>query len=455
MIKYRKFFLLPIVLSALLAGGVSCGKAAVKKVPKAKLSLSSVPAGAVVTIAGKRLPKPAPLNLSLPEGTYIVKFQLPGHIPQWKKVQTKIGKTSALSVTLQPLTTNMLVSAKADGAFGVQVTYNGKLLGETPLVIRDIPMGKGEITLSKRGYSSRLVTFEAKDAAPLPPADQELSSNMGTLSVTSNPSGARVFLNDKPLGTTPLEEKMEEGSYTLTFRKDGYEELQKNVLVKRLAATRIPEVTLQMKKSSLTVTTSPAGAKVYLDGTPFGNTPCTFNSLTPGAHTVRVEKEGFDADERKFTLSPGVREKFHFTLDTNMGGLDLVTTPAGLTVYVDGKSYGKTKQDPDNPNYSEVLKIRNLTMGKHTIRISHKRAQRPRGGVLTKEVTVRKGKIERVENLSLWIPDTRLYLKNGRIVEGRLHFQNDTRVNFEAYPGLKADRLKEDIRKIEKIPLEE
>lgn len=452
---FRKYFLLPLAFVLLLHGLVSCTEAPPKKPIRGKLALTSSPAGASITIAGKTFPKQTPLKLNIPQGIYIVKFHLAGHEPQWKKIQIKNGVETSLSADLRPLTTTMLVSAKADGAFGVQVTYKGKLLGETPLVIQNIPMGKGDITLSKKGYSSRLFSFEAKDAAPLPPADLELTSNLGTLAITTSPAGAKVYLNGEVFGTTPLEEKLEEGSYRLVFRKEGYEDRQKIVQVTRRTLNKLRPVVLRMKKSSLLVTTKPAGAKVILNGESFGSSPRTFRELSPQKYTVRVEKEGFDADERHITLAPGTLEKIHFDLDTNMGGLDLVTIPAGLTVYIDGKSYGKTRQDPDNPGISEVMQVRNLSMGKHTIRISHKRARRPKGGTLVKEVIVRKGKIERVENLSLWIPNTRLHMKNGRIIDGRLHYQNEKRVNFESYPGIKADRLKEDIRKIEPIPLEE
>lgn len=54
-----------------------------------------------------------------------------------------------------------------------------------------------------------------------------------TLKITSEPQGARVFLNDKEVGVTPLKVSfLWYGDYDIILRKEGYQTLKTNYLVK-------------------------------------------------------------------------------------------------------------------------------------------------------------------------------------------------------------------------------
>ena len=60
-------------------------------------------------------------------------------------------------------------------------------------------------------------------------------SNMGYLSITSNPSGAKVYIdnNESYIGITPIDRfEIEEGEHRIRLIKDGYEEYTTNVLIK-------------------------------------------------------------------------------------------------------------------------------------------------------------------------------------------------------------------------------
>jgi len=46
---------------------------------------------------------------------------------------------------------------------------------------------------------------------------------------------------------------------------------------------------------------------VYLDGRPIGNTPQLDVGVPPGAHRLRVERDGFRPYERAIEVAPGQR----------------------------------------------------------------------------------------------------------------------------------------------------
>lgn len=45
-----------------------------------------------------------------------------------------------------------------------------------------------------------------------------------TMAISSNPSGASIRIDDKPVGTTPANAQVERSARIVTLRKDGYEE---------------------------------------------------------------------------------------------------------------------------------------------------------------------------------------------------------------------------------------
>jgi hypothetical protein len=64
----------------------------------------------------------------------------------------------------------------------------------------------------------------------------------------------------------------------------------------------------------LSVTSSPKGATVHIDGKPVGKTPFE-DTLEPGKHLIRVSKRGHVTIEREITLAKGVRSRAEFPLE--------------------------------------------------------------------------------------------------------------------------------------------
>jgi protein kinase-like protein/PEGA domain-containing protein len=111
---------------------------------------------------------------------------------------------------------------------GAGVTVNGQWRGRTPLVLENLPFARYDVRVVQPGFTTarQAVTLSASDsehtlslrlqqreAAP-PPAtrseptraapDAEPQAFTGSVFVDSRPRGARVFIDGKPVGTTPL-----------------------------------------------------------------------------------------------------------------------------------------------------------------------------------------------------------------------------------------------------------
>ena len=61
----------------------------------------------------------------------------------------------------------------------------------------------------------------------------------------------------------------------------------------------------QAGRASVNVNSDPAGAALYLDGMPVGNTPVSLKDVAPGEHTLKLTKDGYTETETKVTINPG------------------------------------------------------------------------------------------------------------------------------------------------------
>jgi hypothetical protein len=105
----------------------------------------------------------------------------------------------------------------------------------------------------------------------------------------------------------------------------------------------------------LVIRSTPAGARVSVDGHEAGTTPATVRDLARGPHNIRVTQEGYNADERRVVLSEDrMSQAMRFELTrkpvagapaqppAGPGGLMIESRPSGAAVYMDGKPVGTT-----------------------------------------------------------------------------------------------------------------
>ncbi|WP_236605557.1 PEGA domain-containing protein [Sandaracinus amylolyticus] len=136
----------------------------------------------------------------------------------------------------------------------------------------------------------------------------------GTLVLEATQPGAEVFVDEQPVGTTPLDPiSLAPGSHTLRVRLAGYTEFTDVVHV---APGQRTEVSVELFPLSqvLSVTTEPPGAHVYIDGDFMGDAPVEFD-LLEGAHSLRVAHRGYADVVRQIEARAGTREALQLTLE--------------------------------------------------------------------------------------------------------------------------------------------
>ena len=134
------------------------------------------------------------------------------------------------------------------------------------------------------------------------------------------------------------------------------------------------------------VRTSPAGARVFVDGREYGVTPFAVRNLARGGHSVQVVRDGYNTVERRVVLtasqpsqslsidlerqggavaSPRGGAQTASPVETESSGqftgdLFIVSRPPGASVFMDGKAVGKTP-----------VTLRAVPIGSHAIRLDY------------------------------------------------------------------------------------
>jgi serine/threonine protein kinase len=111
-------------------------------------------------------------------------------------------------------------------------------------------------------------------------------------------------------------------------------------------------------EAAFELTTNPAGAEAVFDSKPElrCTTPCSLN-LAMGRHTLAIKHQGYREAQRVFSLpnEPGLI----VSLEATLGTLSLTTSPAGLTVFIDGQE--QARKTPANFP---------LSVGEHRVQVN-------------------------------------------------------------------------------------
>ena len=126
----------------------------------------------------------------------------------------------------------------------------------------------------------------------------------GTLSVTTTPASAPLYVDGVLKGKTPLNTLFLPGVYSVSIKKQGYEEYNTSVTITSKETTTINAVLTQATTGSLQVKSTPSQSDIYVGTEYKGFTPS--NLILPvGVHTVKITKVGYQDYKTSVTVKGG------------------------------------------------------------------------------------------------------------------------------------------------------
>jgi len=146
------------------------------------------------------------------------------------------------------------------------------------------------------------------------------------VSFNSEPVGAMVEIDGRPVGSTPCTRPLSPGLYQLGIKKVRY--VPHNGLLEVKDGMEGVSVTLTPDFGWLTVTSDPAGLEVTVDGRLVGRTPLRDHELDTGAHDVLVTSPQHHPEGKRVVIERGERERLEVAPVPRNGGLKVVAVDA-------------------------------------------------------------------------------------------------------------------------------
>jgi hypothetical protein len=121
-----------------------------------------------------------------------------------------------------------------------------------------------------------------------------LAQKTGNLIVDSTPPYASIWLNGKETGffTHHIFSDLPVGLYEIRLVKEDYKEWTGTATVEESKSTFV-HTYLEPLPSQIIFDSNPQGAQVFLNGTYFGITPCTYENAPPGYYKIRLAKSSY------------------------------------------------------------------------------------------------------------------------------------------------------------------
>ncbi len=276
----------------------------------ASVHITTNPAGAVVEVNGLERGK-SPLTVSeLTPGLQVIDVKLDGYRAATEKVELGFMQSQDTHLSLDPIVGKLLLTLKPRDAV---VTIDGQEYGviKSDLTLAD---GSHSLAVQKQGFETYESTVVVSEGEPLN-VEVALSPIVGSIEVTSVPEGASVSLDGEDRGKTPLTlDKVSFGKHDLAVRLQGYDRVTELV---DITSKKPVQVKAELKElpGGLAVTSSPAGAKLKVNGEVKGDTPQSLSGLKAGTYTLTLSKDGYRVWEMKKTVKAGEETKVDANLE--------------------------------------------------------------------------------------------------------------------------------------------
>jgi len=161
------------------------------------------------------------------------------------------------------------------------------------------------------------------------------------ITISSDPAGAMVFIDDAYQGTAPVTAELAAGTHHLKLVRKDYSDWTSTITV----PLDKPALNVALKpagKGSLRVTSDPAKCTVFLDGREMGITPLLMNDLAADVYELRVQKTNFEAHQQTVDVTDGKDEEIHVELKSRVEQhfqAKLAEDPNDLSMYTEMGHY--------------------------------------------------------------------------------------------------------------------
>ena len=295
--------------------------------------ISSNIEGSSVWIDNEKVEGVTPLIVrDLPTGSHTIRLEKGEYVADGV-VDIKFNEIAKVDLEMRLAKGGLTVITEPAGA---HVSVDDQYKGITPLDIKEVSAGTHMIKIKKDGYS--LIEKEIYVSGNKEDKFFESLKPLGMVAFTSNPPGAKIFIDEKYIGKTPLKWHLDGGSHHVAVNAEEYYEKNINIDV-RPGKEDVVDVALE-QYPLVTITSKPAEAAIYLDDRKIGKTPASVR-LPVGVHDLVLEKENHLKKVTMFTVKKGGNNEVNEELIRQAGTLIVAANVSKAPVFIDNKKKGE------------------------------------------------------------------------------------------------------------------
>ncbi len=312
---------------------------------KALLLIRTEPAGAKILISGTDYGMSPFVSDSFNAGTYTITLSKDNYNPLTTQVTLLPGDKKELVFNLTPITVAVEQVPVLKGVLSLQsvpseasIVMNNTFVGKTPYVAMLLP-GSYQVKLSLAGFSNVFIStvIESGKAASYSISFKPVPVYV---SLDSSPQGAKIFLNDRFLGMTPLKTDLNAGNYILFAQKSNYMNYVTNIVVLGTEGSLSRMITLKSAVRVFKYSSVPEGAEVWYKNRVVGITPFEFTDVKDGIYDLTFRKSGYRDYAVKYVVANGQPDVLNVVLEAMKGNLLVISDPAAADVVLDGRRVG-------------------------------------------------------------------------------------------------------------------
>jgi hypothetical protein len=131
----------------------------------------------------------------------------------------------------------------------------------------------------------------------------ELFDATGTVTIESTPSGAAVRIDDRIVGTTPLETRLPVGKHTYTLQHPDHSNRGGTFELASGASETVAQ-TLEKRPGTILIRNAPEGASVHVDDEKIGPVGERLE-VEPGSYQLEVRADGYEAYRGSVEITSG------------------------------------------------------------------------------------------------------------------------------------------------------
>ncbi len=274
--------------------------------------------------------------------------------------------SQAFNVGDEPSMTVELAMRRLPGRLSIEtlppvdaiVSIDNSMIGKAPYGPIELQPGEHSVSVNADRY---LPFSDVIDMAGLGREEMlsvQLVPRWSNVTIRSEPAGAVIYSGNTQIGETPSTIELFEGTHQISVVRDGFKAWDGAVVARPNIDQTLPLIRLQPANATLQVNSIPRGANVTVDGRYRGQSPISL-ALSPGIdYVIGLSKAGYGSSSRRVRLSAAASDSITVDLSARTGRLTVNVSPAGATVYVDGRARGNGTTTLDLSSAPHRIEVR-------------------------------------------------------------------------------------------------